>query len=98
MRFEVLTAVKMSMLVFWDVTLCGLVADALKMEAICSFETLVSTYKSARHCNSEVQRRQLVQRYSDLNQMGAIFLCICEMFIIIKIKPLNLPLFLSTTP
>jgi hypothetical protein len=27
MRFEVLMAVKMSMLIFWIVTLCGLVVD-----------------------------------------------------------------------
>jgi hypothetical protein len=38
MRFEVLTAAKMSMLFFWVVTPCE-----LKIEAVCSSETLVST-------------------------------------------------------
>jgi hypothetical protein len=54
MRSEVLMA-KMLMLVFYVVTPCGLVdkyrcfgglrqpSSALKMEAVCSFETLVST-------------------------------------------------------
>jgi hypothetical protein len=48
-------AVKMLMLVFWVVTLCGLVgrASALKMETVCFSETLVSTYKSTWHYNPE---------------------------------------------
>jgi hypothetical protein len=52
-RFQVLMAVKMSLLVFWIVMLCGLVGrnqhlenifSALKMESVCSSETLVSIY------------------------------------------------------
>jgi hypothetical protein len=55
MRFEVLTGVKMSVLVFWVVTPCGLASTyqrfggtkcintALKMEAICSSETYLAT-------------------------------------------------------
>jgi hypothetical protein len=51
LRFEVLTAVKMQMLVLWVVTPCGLVGKyqgfgaiycvhpAMKMEAVCSSET-----------------------------------------------------------
>jgi hypothetical protein len=43
MRFEVLTVVKLSMLVFWDVTPCGLVGRhqrfALKIEVVCFSET-----------------------------------------------------------
>jgi hypothetical protein len=64
MRFGVITAVKMSLMVFWAVTPCGIVdryrrfggtyclqlqgktykTSRLKMEAVCSSETLVSTY------------------------------------------------------
>jgi hypothetical protein len=40
MRFEVLTAVKMLMLVFWVVT----PSSGLKMEAVCSTNTDESTY------------------------------------------------------
>jgi hypothetical protein len=54
-RFEILTTVKMLMLVFWVVTQYRLVrryqrfwVSALKMEAVYSSETLVSTCKSAR--------------------------------------------------
>jgi hypothetical protein len=39
-RFEVLTAVKMTMLFFWVVT------STLKMETECVSETFVSTYES----------------------------------------------------
>jgi hypothetical protein len=46
-RFEVLTTVKM-MMIFWDVTPCGLV-DRYQ----CFSETLVSTYKSTQHHNPE---------------------------------------------
>jgi hypothetical protein len=54
LRSEVLTAVKMSVLFFWVVTPCGIAGTyqrkilALKMEAVCSSETMVSTYKSIR--------------------------------------------------
>jgi hypothetical protein len=50
MRFEVLTAVKMSMLVF------SVVPPALKMEALCASETLV--YKFTRRYNPEYQHQQ----------------------------------------
>jgi hypothetical protein len=48
MRFEVLTVVKMSVLVFWVVTLCGLVGGHQF-----SSEMLVSTYKSSQCHNPE---------------------------------------------
>jgi hypothetical protein len=51
-RFEVLTAVKISMSVFLVVTAC---TSALNMEVVCSSETLVSTYRSTRRYNSEDQ-------------------------------------------
>jgi hypothetical protein len=65
-RFEVLTAVKMSMLVFWVVTPCGLVRryqrfgetyclQLLYMETVCFSETLVSAYKSTWSYNPEDQ-------------------------------------------
>jgi hypothetical protein len=47
LRFVILTAVKMLTLVLWVVTLHELV---LKMKAVCSSETLVSTYKPTRLC------------------------------------------------
>jgi hypothetical protein len=47
MKFEILAAAKMPMLVFWFVN--------LKMEAVCSSEKLVSTYKSTRRYNPEGQ-------------------------------------------
>jgi hypothetical protein len=50
--FLVFTTVKLSMLVFWVVT--------LKMETACFFKTLVSTYKSTRRCCREDQHRQSV--------------------------------------
>jgi hypothetical protein len=73
LRFEVHTPVKMLMLVFSVVTLCGLIgryqnfrgSSALKMEALCSSETLASTYKSTWCCNPEDQ-------HTKIN-----FLCIC---------------------
>jgi hypothetical protein len=49
MKDEVLVAVKMSNLIF-----C---ADAMRMEAVCSSETLVSTYKSTRRYNPENEQR-----------------------------------------
>jgi hypothetical protein len=61
MIFEVVTVLEMSMFFFWAVTLCGLLGryqrfggahclhlqetSALNMEAVCSPETLISTYK-----------------------------------------------------
>jgi hypothetical protein len=47
----------MSMLDFWVVTPRG--SSALKMEAACSSETLVSTYMSPRRYNPEQQHRQM---------------------------------------
>jgi hypothetical protein len=41
------------MVVFWVVTLCKLGSGYLKMVAVCSSETLVPTYKSTQHYNSE---------------------------------------------
>jgi hypothetical protein len=64
MRFEVLTAVKMTMLFLWVVMSYRLVGryqrfgeTALNMETVCFSETLVSTYESTRH-NPEDQHRQ----------------------------------------
>jgi hypothetical protein len=72
--FEVLTAVKMSMFVFWVATPRWLVGgyqrfggtyclhlqdtSTLKTKASCSFETLVSVYRSTRRYNPEDQHRQ----------------------------------------
>jgi hypothetical protein len=58
-RFEVVTAAKMQMLIFWVLTPYGLVGrqlglgkyTTLKMEEIFSFEMLVSTYKYTRKTN-----------------------------------------------
>jgi hypothetical protein len=50
---EVLTAVNISMLLFWVVTSCGLVGKYLKTETVCFFETLVSTYEYTRRHNPE---------------------------------------------
>jgi hypothetical protein len=67
--FEVLSAVNMSMLFFWVVTLCGLVGRyqrfggtyvyflGLKMKAVCSSEILVFTYKSTQRYNPENQHQ-----------------------------------------
>jgi hypothetical protein len=57
-KFEVLMAGKILMWVFWVATLYGLVGStasifraAIKMDAVCSPETLVSTYKSTQSWN-----------------------------------------------
>jgi hypothetical protein len=52
MRFEVLTVMKMLMLVFW-------VVAALKVEAVCSSETLVSIYKSTWYYYPEDHHQSL---------------------------------------
>lgn len=57
-RPEVLTAVKMSMLIFWVVPPCGLVSgqkrsSTLKTETINYFETLVSTGEPTRRQNPQ---------------------------------------------
>jgi hypothetical protein len=60
----------MSILFFWVVTPCRLVGryqrfggtTALKMKAVCSSETLASTYKSAWHHNTEDQHRHFHHR------------------------------------
>jgi hypothetical protein len=46
------------LMLIWVVTLCRLHLPALKMEAVCSSETLVSTCKSTRHYNPEDERRR----------------------------------------
>jgi hypothetical protein len=54
MRFEVLMAVEVLMLVFQVEMPCGLV----KMEAVCFCEMLVSTYKFTKHYHPEDQHQQ----------------------------------------
>jgi hypothetical protein len=75
MRFDDLTAVKVSMLVCWVVTPCGIgrwvptfrknklsPSSRLNMEAVCASETLVSTYKSTwRHNPGDEQGRPVNQ-------------------------------------
>jgi hypothetical protein len=63
MKYDVLTAVKMSMLVFWAATPCRCLhlqgRDlALKMEVVYFSETLVSTYKPTWCFYPEDQHRQ----------------------------------------
>jgi hypothetical protein len=85
MRFEVLRAVKISMLVFWVVMPCGLVGryqrfggkycfilqvtPAMKMKAGCSIEALVSTDKSTLCCNPEHQQRHNKGHFGMLHHM-----------------------------
>jgi hypothetical protein len=64
MRFEVLTAVKMSMLVFCIVKPCALVG--LKMKAVWFSEMLIFTYKSTWHYSPEDQHplfQQMPKKY-----------------------------------
>jgi hypothetical protein len=68
------------MLVFWVVTLCGL---QLKMEAVCSSETLVSTFKSTWHYNPEDQHRHLHRR-ENLRSRIYLLYCICILWTICK--------------
>lgn len=65
MMFQVLTAVKFSMLVFWVVTLSGLVSRYRGFGGTCCFylqgyssETLVPTFKSSPRYNVEDRNRQ----------------------------------------
>jgi hypothetical protein len=51
--FEVVVAAKMSMLVFWVVTYCLQFQGTMKMEAVYSSETSVSTNKSTLRYNSD---------------------------------------------
>jgi hypothetical protein len=52
MRFVAIMVVKMLMVVFWVVMMCGLIGryqhsrgnSALKMEIVCSLKTFLSTY------------------------------------------------------
>lgn len=44
MRYDILTTVYMSKLVLWVV----MYGSALKLEAVCSSDTLISTYKPTR--------------------------------------------------
>jgi hypothetical protein len=73
-------AVKMSRLVFWVVIPCGLVGryklfggtyhlhfqTDLKMEVVCSSETLISTYKSTQHYNPEDQKDHFLKYIDQL--------------------------------
>jgi hypothetical protein len=52
-RFEVLTAVKIQTEVFWVVTVCGVAASTLKMEAARSPKILVSYHNSTWCHNPE---------------------------------------------
>jgi hypothetical protein len=66
MRFEVLTAVKISIMVFWVVTPCGLAGTYHRFggtycpEDGCSMfvQSLIFNYKSARRHNPKDQHRQ----------------------------------------
>jgi hypothetical protein len=68
-RFEVLVTVKMPFVVFWVVApyisslVHGQTSSVLKMEAICSSETSVSTYKSTSCHNPEDQNQQCSFNY-----------------------------------
>jgi hypothetical protein len=71
--FEVLTAEKMSIMVFWVVTPCVLVGGyqrlalfALKKEAMRSSETLVTPYKTSRRHNPEGHDRQKIYCLTDI--------------------------------
>jgi hypothetical protein len=70
-RFVVLTAVKMSVLFFWIVTLCGLVCTYSFGEACCLHlqaefsKMLISTYKSTQ-CNNTKGRHREKEHYSEL--------------------------------
>jgi hypothetical protein len=57
--FEVMTALTILMLVFYIVTSYGL---ALKMEAVCSSETLISTYIFTRCHNPEDQHGHTIKK------------------------------------
>jgi hypothetical protein len=68
MKFDILTEVKMLILVFRVLMPCGLVGryqrfsktlifSGLKMEIVCFCKILVSTYKSTQHYNPEDQYR-----------------------------------------
>jgi hypothetical protein len=73
MKRNVPTAVEISIVVVWVVTPCSLVCvyqrfggtyrllhpSVLKMEAICSFETLINTYETARRQNPDDHYRLL---------------------------------------
>jgi hypothetical protein len=54
-RFEVLTAVKMTMLFFWFMT----PSSSQKMDTLCLSETLVYAYEFPRRRNAEEQHRHL---------------------------------------
>jgi hypothetical protein len=65
MRYHVLMAVKMSTLVFWVTKISTFrmniqpLSSALKLEAPCHSETLVSTCRSTRYYNPEEQHREV---------------------------------------
>jgi hypothetical protein len=72
-RFEVLTAVKMMILLFWVVTPCRLVG--LKMETVCFSETLASTDESTRRQNPE-QHRHYGDPYYRILSIVLLMLCL----------------------
>jgi hypothetical protein len=72
MKFKFLTAVKMSMLVFWVVTPFELVGRYQRFRgpedgAVCSSETLISAYKFTRRYNPEDQHRHKLWSFSLCN-------------------------------
>jgi hypothetical protein len=75
MRFDVLTEESMSMFLFWVVTPCGLVGRhqrfgwiyGLKIDAVSSSETLVSSYKPTRRYDSEFKKKSPNNRTSLLS-------------------------------
>jgi hypothetical protein len=88
MMFEVLTALKILMLVFWVVMPCGLVGrhqrfggacclhrtSGMKMEVVRSSETLVSTCKSSRRYNANDQSlHQRMMPTVNNNEPGPMF-------------------------
>lgn len=69
LKCEVFTAMKLSIIVFWLLTLCGLVSGDPRVEAACSSKRLVPTWKCTRCHNPEDHRWQFVG-YRELNLSG----------------------------
>jgi hypothetical protein len=51
-------------------------SSALKMEAVCSSETMISTYKSTRRHNPEEQHRHLHRRENLISYLGSVCLLV----------------------